>query len=189
MKSREIFRLAVKIIGFIILLQGVRNLVDALLILKGYATVHLSTPRYWAAWAFVKMVAGTYLVAGGKLVVNIAFKQKAAETDTTRPAEEVEPGTADQYPTSPRIIFDLAVRTIGLILLLYGVQYIFDALLIFANTAQSRETSSHSWVVFGFGELALGIAMVRGVVPLADFAFPAEASEENPEAKESASPD
>jgi hypothetical protein len=85
MKSREIFRLAIKTIGFIILLQGVRDCVEGLLILKGYAIVRLSTPQYWAAWAIIKIGFGVYLMVAGTPLLNLAFPlKKSAGNDETR---------------------------------------------------------------------------------------------------------
>jgi len=183
MKSREIFRLAIKIIGFIILLQGFRNCIEGLLILKGYATVHLSTPQYWAAWAIIKIGFGVYLMVRGVPFLNLAFPLKAAAGhDGNEPtaatglagAEGASGGLLD-----PKVMFGLAVKIVGLILVLYGLEYFFDALLYAMKTAQSNETTAHTGAVFAVSEIVLGLAMLRGLIPLADFAFPQARPEES----------
>src|SRR6266481_4561557 len=167
MKSREIFRLAVKIIGFIILLQGFRNCVEGLLILKGYATVRLSTPQYWAAWAIIKIGFGVYLMVGGLPFVNLAFPLKApVGHDGNEPTAVT--GLADAKGANgdlldPKVMFGLAVKIAGLIMVLYGLEYFFDALLYAMKTARSNETAAHTGAVFAVSEIVLGLAMLRGL--------------------------
>src|SRR3974390_2008504 len=133
MKSREVFRLAVKTIGFIILLQGFRNFVEGLLILKGYAIVRLSTPQYWAAWAIIKTGFGVYLMVGGTPFLNLAFPLKTAagndENEAIGAADSACARGGKGDLLDHRVIFGIAVRTIGLLLVLYGLEYFFDALL------------------------------------------------------------
>src|SRR5438477_6196683 len=121
MKSREVFRLAIKIIGFIVLLQGFRNVFEALMILKGYANTRLSTSTYWIAWGLIKIVAGLYFIVARTPLVDLAFPLKSEKADVDR-----------EMPSSPeithvpkinsrlveaRVIFGLIVKTIGLIIL------------------------------------------------------------------------
>src|SRR5437867_5305780 len=95
MKSREMFRLAIKIFGFIVLLQGLRNCAEALMILMGYANPRLSTTQYWAAWAIIKIVAGVYLMVGVTPFVNLAFPMKPeATTDATETAPNTDEADA-----------------------------------------------------------------------------------------------
>jgi hypothetical protein len=187
MKSREIFRIALKIIGFIVLLQGLRNSVEALLVLKGYASLRLSTPQYWAAWAVIKIVVGTYLMMGDTPFISLAFPAKAAatrgESETTTPA-----GVAGAS-MEPKVLFGLAVKTLGLILVLYGLEYFLDALLYAIKTAESNGASGPNWVVFSIAELVLGLAMLRGMVPFVEFAFPGETTKGRPKAEETATED
>jgi hypothetical protein len=181
MKSREIFRMAVKIIGFIILLQGLRNCVEGLLILKGYATVRLSTPQYWAAWAIIKIGFGVYLMVWGAPFLNLAVPvKKAVGHDGNEPTAVIGMGGVEGVNgdlLDPKVMFGLAVKIIGLILVLYGMEYFFDAILYAMNTAQSNETAAHTGAVFAVSETVLGLAMLRGLVPLVDFAFPRALSE------------
>jgi hypothetical protein len=74
-------------------------------------------------------------------------------------------------------MFGVAVKTIGLILILYGLEYFFDALLYAMKAAQSNAAAPHTGVVFAALEIALGLGMLRGIVPLVDFAFPRARSE------------
>lgn len=181
MKSRELFRLAVKIIGFIILLQGFRNCVEGLLILKGYAIVRLSTPQYWAAWAIIKIGFGVYLMVGRVPFLDLVFPlTPAAGDDANEPTTGT--GLADAKGANgdllnPKEVFGLAVKVIGLILVLYGLEYFFDALLYAMKTAQANDTTAHPGSVFAVAEIALGVAMLRGIPPLVDFAFPHSTSE------------
>jgi len=188
MKPRELFQLAIKTIGFIILLQGFRNCVEGLLILKGYAIVHLSTPQYWAAWAFLKIGFGVYLMVGGTPFLNLAFPLKTAARNA-----ESEITTATGLAVSkeskgdimdPKVMFGLAVKTIGLILVLYGLEYFFDSLLYAMKTVQSNEAAAHTGAVFAISEFVLGLAMLRGVVPLVDFAFPQAVAESSTRVEE-----
>ncbi len=187
MKSREIFRMAIKIIGLIILLQGIRNVVEGFMILKGYATVRLSTPQYWAAWAVIKMAAGVYLMKGVTPFLNLAFPLKLeAEGDATEAAPNR--GGADAVRRKgclmdPKVMFDLIVRTAGLVVILYGLQYLVDDLLYAMKTAQSQKASSQGWEVVSVVQILVGVAMVRGLVPLVDFAFPGDRTDAQPRAE------
>ncbi len=89
MKSRELFLLAVKVIGFVVVLYGIQNVIDSLMISMGYANVNLSTPRYWAARGFIKIVAGVYLMVGSTPLVNQLYSQKpeAAEDCPQKPLQ------------------------------------------------------------------------------------------------------
>lgn len=176
MKSREIFRSAIKIIGFIILLQGFRNCIEALLVAKGYYNSHLTTPQYWAAWAVIKIVFGVYLMVAGVPFLNLAYPlNAAAASDGNEPRnvgkfDRVTEGNCDIF--DPKVMFGVAVKVIGLILVLYGLEYFFDALLYAMKTSHSNESTTHTGTVFALSEAVLGLAMLRCAAPLVDFAFP-----------------
>ncbi|MGZ4973335.1 MAG: hypothetical protein ACXWKG_15435 [Limisphaerales bacterium] len=180
MKSRETFWLAVKIIGFIILLQGFRNCVEGLLVAKGYYNSRLTTPQYWAAWAVIKIIFGVYLMVGGVPFLNLAFPlNAAAASDGNEPSSggglaRVKEDNGDLF--NPKVMFGVAVKIIGLILVLYSLEYFFDALLFAMKTAHSNETTAHTGTVFAISEIVLGLAMLRGAAPLVDFAFPRSTS-------------
>jgi hypothetical protein len=178
MKSRTMFQLAIKIVGFIVLLQGIRNCVESLMILMGNAHPQSTTPQYWAGWAVIKIVGGVYLMVGITPFVNLAFPPKPdATSNVTEPTPTADGSDAvgeNGRFLDPKAIFGLIVKTVGLIVLLFGLQYIVDALLHAMQGPQSRESSYQMWGVFGAVESFVGLAMLRGMVPLVDFAFPGD---------------
>jgi len=182
MKSRELFKLAIKIIGCLALLQGLENGIEATLVLQGYAAAQPGTPQYWAAWALIKIAAGLYLMMGAAPLVNMAIPRKA---DTTSAVSEPTPDpsqpnsiAAQEQTLDQRVIFDLIVRTIGLVVLLRGLQFLCDTILSAMRTSGSEASPHGVWTVYSALEIAVGLAMLRGVVPLVEFAFPAAAANE-----------
>jgi len=185
MKAREMFQLALKVVGFVILLQGLRDGVESIMIVTGYAKVRLTTPGYWAGWAIIKMVVGTYLLVGVTPFAVLAFPRKSGATNgATEPTPSPDKAEAIKDHgrlMNPIVMFDLIVRTVGLIVLLYGLQYVFDQLLYAMETVGSREASNRNWTVLGIGQIVVGLAMLRGLVPLVSFAFPGEAAKGQPD--------
>lgn len=151
------------------------------IILKGYAIVHLSTSQYWAAWAIIKIGFGAYLMVGGTPFLNMAFPLETASRNAENEMPAAPGLAASDGPKGgiidPKVMFDVAVKTIGLILVLYGLEYFFDALLYAMKTAQPNDSASRPVALFALSELVLGLAMLRGVAPLVDFAFPQAAAE------------
>jgi hypothetical protein len=180
MNSRELFKLAIKIIGCLALLQGLENGIEAILVLQGLAAAQQSTPNYWAAWALIKIAAGLYLMMGAAPLVNMAVPLQA---DTTSAVSETSPNpsksisiAAEEQPLDRRAIFDLIVRTIGLVVLLRGLQFLCDTILSAMRTSGSEASPHGVWTVYSVVEVAVGLAMLRGVVPLVEFAFPRQAA-------------
>jgi hypothetical protein len=178
MKVRDIFGLAIKLIGVVVLLQGCRNVVEALMIFKGYANVRLSTPQYWAAWGFIKLAVGVYLMVWSKPLVRLAFASSAKETSNDSVAfpstENDKVQTGNEQLTDPRVVFGLIVKTIGLIVFLYGVEYCVNGLLDAMRTSEARQASNPHWAAFTIIQCVAGLAMMRWTAPLVEFAFPVD---------------
>jgi hypothetical protein len=78
MKSKDYFTLAVRIIGFLTLAHGFRDLVDYGLILLGYTSTH-SAFSYYLILGLLYSVVGLYLLRGAPLVVNFAYPRRERE--------------------------------------------------------------------------------------------------------------
>ena len=158
------------------------------MILKGYANVRLSTPQYWAVWALLKIVAGVYLMVGLTPFVRLAFPPKPKETeDVTEKIPNADSPTAaaaNGRSMDTRMIFDLIVKSVGLIVLLYGVESLLDILLDPSKTPDSKAGSKERWLMSTIVQILVGLAMLRGITPLVDFAFPGAASKSESEVGE-----
>jgi hypothetical protein len=75
----------------------------------------------------------------------------------------------------PKDIFDIIVRTAGLVIVLYGLGHLLYALLGAMGMFQS--TAGRYNAVTGFVEVIGGLMVMRRVVPVADIAYPPETSQ------------
>lgn len=75
----------------------------------------------------------------------------------------------------PKTIFDLIVRTAGLVVLLYGLGHLLYGVLGAVKILESTQVNYNG--IFGVCELVLGLFMMRGMTPLVDLAFPSESPE------------
>ncbi len=73
----------------------------------------------------------------------------------------------------PKVIFAVVVKTVGLIVVLYGLEY-FVGSLMYSLKAPETTDADKGWLVRSIIEIAFGLALMRGIVPLVDFAFPGE---------------
>jgi hypothetical protein len=72
----------------------------------------------------------------------------------------------------PRDIFDLIARTAGLIVILYGLSHLLYGLL--GAMALFQTTAGRFNAVSGVIQVVFGLMVMRGVIPVADIAFPPE---------------
>lgn len=190
MKARDIFALAIKIIGFIVLLQGLKCLVESLMLLQGYAHVRLSTPGYWAVWGLIKIVVGVYLLMANTPFPDLAFlREPETPITTSAPTPGMDAsnlGKGNGGLMEPKVIFSIIVKTFGLILVLYGLSFVVERLLDALKSSDARAASEQNWTVYGLAAAAAGLALMRGLVPLVDWAFPEPTPTGPPEPEERA---
>jgi hypothetical protein len=73
MKAEDWFGVALRFVGLIALLYGVRDLIDHLLYRLGYFSFPETSPRYYVVMGLVQIFAGLYLLRGAPLLVRFAF--------------------------------------------------------------------------------------------------------------------
>jgi len=72
MKAKDYFSLALRIIGFLTLAHGLRDLVDFALMLLNYTSTH-SSFGYYLILGLLYSVVGIYLLRGAPLIVRFAY--------------------------------------------------------------------------------------------------------------------
>lgn len=83
MDARDYFSLALRIIGFLALAHGLRDLVDFALMLLNYTSTH-SSFGYYLILGLLYSVVGVYLLRGAPLIVRFAYppqQTSASEND------------------------------------------------------------------------------------------------------------
>lgn len=96
--------------------------------------------------------------------------------DVKAPSRESVTGLG--YPSSNQLdhamksrdVFALAVRIVGLVVFLYGLEHLLYGVLGAAGILGSQSVKGHG--IFGVCELVLGLLMMRGLTPLVEIAFP-----------------
>lgn len=79
MNAKNYFSLALRVIGFLTLAHGLRDLLDYGLILLGYTSTH-SAFAYYLILGLLYCVVGLYLLRGAPLIVNFAYPYKDGES-------------------------------------------------------------------------------------------------------------
>jgi hypothetical protein len=74
--------------------------------------------------------------------------------------------------------FALAVRVIGVLILLYGIGYLLDSFLFRLGYFNFSESSPGYYLIAGLSYVLVGMYLIRGASHLVRFAFPAEAEDE-----------
>ena len=83
MEPKDYFSLALRIIGFLSLAHGLRDLVDFALMLLNYTSTH-SSFGYYLILGLLYCVVGVYLLRGASLIVRFAYppeRTTASEND------------------------------------------------------------------------------------------------------------
>jgi hypothetical protein len=88
MGVKDWFTLALRVVGVVLLLYGLRDLVDHLLYRLGYFSWPEVSPLYYVVMGVVQTLAGLYLVRGAPLLVRFAFPETAEGVDDE--AEDAE---------------------------------------------------------------------------------------------------
>jgi len=83
MNAKDYLALALRVIGFLTLAHGLRDLLDYGLILLGYTSTH-GAPAYYLILGLLYCVVGLYLLRGAPLIVNFAYPRKDRESPGLR---------------------------------------------------------------------------------------------------------
>ena len=78
MESKDYFSLALRIIGFLTVAHGLRDLLDFALILLGYTNTR-SAIAYYLILGLLYSVVGLYLLRGAPLIVKFAYPERSKE--------------------------------------------------------------------------------------------------------------
>lgn len=81
MNVDDLFALAVRILGVVLLCYGVQDLVDSGLFKLGYFFLMDSNPSYYFIRGLVTFSVGIYFVRGAPLLVNLAYPFKDEDDD------------------------------------------------------------------------------------------------------------
>ncbi len=81
MNVDDLFGLAVRILGLVLLCYGVQDLVDSGLFKLGYFILMDSNPSYYFIRGLLTFSAGIYFVRGAPLLVSLAYPAKEEEED------------------------------------------------------------------------------------------------------------
>jgi hypothetical protein len=73
MKANDYFEVAIRVIGVVLMIYGLRDLLDALLFVLGYFTIMDTNPKYYLVFGLGSLVLGFYFVRGAGLLVDFAF--------------------------------------------------------------------------------------------------------------------
>ena len=77
----ELFGLAVRILGVVLLCYGVQDLVDSGLFKLGYFILMDSNPSYYLIRGLLTFSAGIYFVRGAPLLVSLAYPGENYDED------------------------------------------------------------------------------------------------------------
>lgn len=100
MKAEDWFGVALRLVGLIALLHGLRDLVDHLLYRLGYFSFPETSPRYYVVMGLAQVFVGLYLLRGAPPLVRFAFPG-ARDEDSHEAADDLDdddgapPGTED----------------------------------------------------------------------------------------------
>jgi hypothetical protein len=81
MKANEYFVIALRVIGVVWVLYGLRELLDALLLSLGYFTQMDTSPRYYVVGGLFSFLAGLFLIRGAPLLAGFAFPDEEEEEE------------------------------------------------------------------------------------------------------------
>jgi hypothetical protein len=173
MTSRSLFRIAVKLVGIIVLLQGLSDTLQGVMILLGCWKPRLTTAQYWAVTAVLKMGVGVYLVIWASPLVELAFpvrrRPKGGAGETTRSREFPNSNADGRASFTPSVLFGLVVKTLGLIICLYALQDLLGECLAALAVPEGASTGSKLSFVFNILKFLAGLGMMLRTGLLVDF--------------------
>jgi len=92
MKPRDIFKIAIKIVGLYILLRGLESLLEGMIVTLGAQQSHYSS-RYWGIWGIVQTVAGLLIIRFETPLPDMAFPE-SSDRSIQKPTEPLQPKPA-----------------------------------------------------------------------------------------------
>jgi len=81
MNADDLFGLAVRVLGVVLLCYGVQDLVDSSMFKLGYFTLMDSNPSYYFVRGLLTFAAGIYFVRGAPLLLSLAYPAKGEDED------------------------------------------------------------------------------------------------------------
>jgi hypothetical protein len=84
----ELFQLALRIIGVVLVYYGLQALLDAGLFQLGYFQFHESSPGYFLISGLFSTVLGVYLVSGAEAIVRFAYPETEEDEDDDKPNDD-----------------------------------------------------------------------------------------------------
>lgn len=75
----------------------------------------------------------------------------------------------------------LALRIIGALLLIYGLQYLLDALLFYLGYFTYPDSTTGYYLISGLTYVFIGLYLLRGAPLLVRFSYPEEEADERDE--------
>ncbi|MEP7149081.1 MAG: hypothetical protein ABI857_09385 [Acidobacteriota bacterium] len=79
----------------------------------------------------------------------------------------------------PRDLFDVAVRTLGAFVLVWGLWDLVNAALFYTGYFTNQDITVRFYLLFGWASIFIGLLLVRGGGVLVDFAYPEDATGTN----------
>jgi len=84
MNADEMFGVAVRILGVVLLCYGVQDLVDSGLFKLDYFILMDSNPSYYFIRGLLSIAAGIYFVRGAPLLVSLAYPADEEDEEATK---------------------------------------------------------------------------------------------------------
>ena len=84
MNAGEMFGLAIRILGVVLLCYGVQDLVDSVMFKLGFSNFVESTPTYYFVRGLLSFGAGIYFVRGAPLLVSTAYPPEDEDEEATK---------------------------------------------------------------------------------------------------------
>lgn len=84
MNAEDLFGLAVRIVGVVLLCYGVQDLLDSSMFKLGYFNLLDSTPSYYFVRGLLTFGAGIYFVRGAPLLVGLAYPAEDEDEEETK---------------------------------------------------------------------------------------------------------
>lgn len=80
----------------------------------------------------------------------------------------------------PRELFDVAVRTLGALVLVWGLWDLVNAALFYTDYFRNPDMSFRFYLIFGWASIFIGLFLIRAGGVLVNFAYSEDDDEEDP---------
>ena len=78
---------------------------------------------------------------------------------------------------TPRDLFDVAVRTLGAVVLVWGVWDLTNAALFYNDYIRNPDMTFRFYLILGWASIFIGLLLIRGAGVLVNFAYDAETTD------------